>query len=83
MPIILTLPDSVGQAPVFSKANWRLEMAIALFAQEQVTLGMASQIAAIPLMEFQKTLGKRGICMHYDAAEFDDDMQHLRDRGWL
>ncbi|MEH1856310.1 MAG: hypothetical protein V7L11_32640 [Nostoc sp.] len=28
-------------------------------------------------------LTKRGICIHYDVAEFEEDLQHLREKGWL
>jgi predicted HTH domain antitoxin len=34
-------------------------------------------------IEFQQLLASRGICIHYDVAEFEADIQHLRDRGWL
>ncbi|MGL5134627.1 MAG: hypothetical protein ACRC78_19020 [Planktothrix sp.] len=28
-------------------------------------------------------IASRGICIHYDVEEFEQDIQHLRDRGWL
>lgn len=59
----------------------RTEVAIALFQRELITLGTASQIAGMHQMEFQQLIGSRGICIHYDVAEFEEDMQNLRDRG--
>ncbi len=34
-------------------------------------------------MEFQKIIGSRGVCAHYDVEEFTDDIENLRRRGWL
>ncbi|EDX83096.1 hypothetical protein S7335_274 [Synechococcus sp. PCC 7335] len=28
-------------------------------------------------------LAERGICVHYDVEDFEQDVQHLRERGWL
>ncbi len=83
MHINLKIPDEIAQCPTFSRADWLREIAISLFEQERVTLGIASQIAGIHLMEFQKIIGSRGVCAHYDVAEFADDMENLRRRGWL
>ncbi|WP_035991206.1 UPF0175 family protein [Leptolyngbya sp. KIOST-1] len=83
MKITLHIPDEISQEPTFSRANWLREIAIALFEQEHVTLEGASQIADMHLMEFQKCLGNRGNCIHYDMQEFDEDIQNLRSRGWL
>ncbi|MGF1518789.1 MAG: UPF0175 family protein, partial [Nodosilinea sp.] len=57
--------------------------AIALFEQELITLAIASQVAGLHLMEFQKLMGSRGVCVHYDVPEFEEDLQNLRNRGWL
>ncbi|PSN11206.1 hypothetical protein C7293_25145 [filamentous cyanobacterium CCT1] len=83
MKITINIPDDIAQDPAFSRANWLREIAIALFEQERVTLGGASQIADMHLMEFQKYLGHRGGCVHYDVQEFDEDLKNLRGRGWL
>ncbi|MFQ4138370.1 UPF0175 family protein [Nodosilinea sp. PGN35] len=83
MRIYLDIPDEVAQCPTFSRADWLREMAISLFEQERVTLGIASQIAGIHLMEFQKILGSRGVCVHYDVEAFTNDIENLRRRGWL
>jgi predicted HTH domain antitoxin len=83
MRINLDIPDEIAQCPTFSRADWLREMAISLFEQERVTLGIASQIAGLHLMEFQRIIGSRGVCAHYDVAEFTDDIANLRRRGWL
>jgi predicted HTH domain antitoxin len=83
MQITIDLPDNLTQTNNFNQTDWMREIAIALFQQERITLSRASKIASIDLMEFQKLISDRGICIHYDVEEFEQDVQHLRDRGWL
>jgi predicted HTH domain antitoxin len=79
MQLTLDLPDHTS----LTATELRTELAIALFQQDRVSLGSASKMAAMPIMDFQKLIGDRGICVHYDVEEFQQDVQHLRDRGWL
>ncbi|MFB2974502.1 UPF0175 family protein [Aerosakkonema sp. BLCC-F183] len=83
MQIILEIPDDIAQNTALGEADWLREIAIALFQKELITLGRASRIAQMHQIEFQKLLASRGICVHYDVEEFEQDIQHLRDRGWL
>jgi len=80
MQITLEIPDAIS---LLSESEWLREIAIALFQQELITLGRASKIARMHRIEFQKLIASRGICIHYDVEEFEQDIQHLRDRGWL
>ena len=83
MQITLNLPDSLSQTDAFNQSDWLREIAIALFQQERISLSRASKIAEMELMDFQKLLAGRGICVHYDVEEFEQDVQHLRGRDWL
>jgi len=83
MQITIDLPDDLVQTNTFNESDWLREIAIALFQQERITLSRASKIASMDLMDFQKLISDRGICVHYDVEDFEQDMQHLRDRGWL
>jgi len=83
MQITLDLPDSLTQTDTFNQSDWLREIAIALFQQERITLSRASKIAGIDLMDFQKLIADRGICVHYDVEDFEQDVQHLRDQGVL
>ena len=79
MQITIDIPDSLQ----FTEADLRTELAIALFQQDRISIGSASKIANLHVMDFQKLISDRGICVHYDVEEFQQDVQHLRDRGWL
>jgi predicted HTH domain antitoxin len=35
------------------------------------------------LIEFQREIASRGICIHYDVEEFQEDLQTLRKLGRL
>lgn len=50
MQITLEIPDHIS---VLSESEWLREIAIALFQQELITLGRASKIAGMHLIEFQ------------------------------
>ncbi len=83
MQITIDLPDNLAQTDTFNQSDWLREIAIALFQQERITLSRASKIAGMDLMDFQRLIADRGICVHYDVEDFEQDVQHLRDRGWL
>ena len=83
MQITLDLPDSLTQTDNFNQSDWLREIAIALFEQERITLSRASKIAGMDLMDFQKLIADRGIYVHYDVEDFEQDVRHLRDRGWI
>lgn len=55
----------------------RLEAAIGLYASEDVTLGQAAAIAQVSQSEFLQALGRHDVCVHYDVAEFEQDLQTL------
>jgi predicted HTH domain antitoxin len=83
MQITLNLPDNLSQTETFNQSDWLREIAIVLFQQERISLSRASKIAEMEIMNFQRLLADRGICIHYDVEELEQDVQHLRDRGWL
>jgi len=78
MQITIDLPDEVQ----VSESDLRTELAIALFQQERITLGTASQIAGLHQIDFQRLLASRGICVHYDVEDLKQDLSNLRQEGW-
>ena len=79
----LVISDEILKTSGFSEAEFMIEIAIMLFQQEKVSIGKASRIAGMNQIQFQQLLTDRGICIHYDVLEFQEDLQGLRDRGWL
>ncbi|MGD1854960.1 MAG: UPF0175 family protein [Leptolyngbyaceae cyanobacterium] len=83
MQITLNLPDNLSQTKTFTQSDWLREIAVALFQQELISLSRASKIAGMEIIAFQKLSAERGICIHYDVEDLEQDVQHLRERGWL
>ncbi|WP_017301501.1 UPF0175 family protein [Nodosilinea nodulosa] len=82
MKITLDIPDRLAESHTFSQVDWLQEVAVALFQQELVTLGTASQLAGMNQMAFQGLLYDRGISLHYDLADYQADIASLRDNNW-
>ena len=78
MQVILDLPDAIQINP----KDLRTELAVSLFQQERITLGTASQLAGFNQLEFQQLLARRGICIHYDVDDLEQDLKSLREDGW-
>jgi predicted HTH domain antitoxin len=78
MQITIDLPDNLQ----LSETDLRTELAISLFQQEKITLGTASQLTRLPQIEFQQLIASRGICVHYDVEELEQDLKSLREEGW-
>ncbi|NBD17100.1 MAG: UPF0175 family protein [Cyanobacteria bacterium] len=78
MQITINLPDALQ----ISEEDLRTELAIALFQQERITLGTASQLAGLHQIEFQRLIASRGICVHYDIEDLDQDLKSLQEESW-
>jgi predicted HTH domain antitoxin len=77
----LTISDDVLQAARMSDSELRQELAILLFQQERLTLAQASRLADMDLLRFQHLLASRGISVHYDLEDFEQDLSTLRALG--
>ncbi len=73
----LVIPDEILQATRMSTSELRQEIAILLFQKEKLTLGQASRLAEMNQLEFQHLLASRQIPVHYDVAEFEEDLKTL------
>jgi predicted HTH domain antitoxin len=79
----LVLSDEIIRASGLSESELLLEIMILLFQQYKISLGKASEILGINQIRFQRLLADRGISVHYDVDEFQEDLQHLHAKGWL
>ena len=79
----LTISDDIVRASGLSESDLLLELIVLLFQQEKLSLGKASELLGMSQIRFQKLIADRGICVHYDVAEFQEDIQHLKQKGWL
>lgn len=80
MSLSLSIPDSVVQAIRLPEKRLReemlLELAVALYAQDTLSLGKARELAGLGKYEFGCILGRRGIARHYGEEELEDDLAY-------
>lgn len=79
----LLISDEIVKASGLTEFDLLLEIMILLFQQDKISLGKASELLGISQIWFQRLLAERDICVHYDVAEFQEDLQHLQRKGWL
>ncbi|GBC95185.1 hypothetical protein HRbin16_00972 [bacterium HR16] len=75
----LIIPDEVLQAARMTEDEVKQELAILLFQREKITLGQAADLAGMSLLQFQMLLASRRIPLHYDVADFEQDLKTLRE----
>jgi predicted HTH domain antitoxin len=79
----LDIPDDLLHAARLTEQEALKELAVALFAQERLTLAQAARLAGLDRLTFQHLLAARRIPVHYDVAEFEADLETLRSLGRL
>jgi predicted HTH domain antitoxin len=75
----LVITDEILQSTRLTAAEVTQELALALFQREKLTLGQASRLAEMSQWQFQQLLGSRDIPIHYDVADFKDDLLTLQE----
>ena len=57
------------------------ELAVHLFQQEKLSFGKARELADMTVWTFQQLLGSRGIAVHYDVDDYEEDLATLEEIG--
>ncbi|MFM2176375.1 MAG: hypothetical protein RL015_473 [Verrucomicrobiota bacterium] len=70
----LDLPADLLQSARMTLDDVRLELAIALFRAERLSMGRAAELAGLAVADFQGCLASRRIGAHYDV---DDALQDV------
>lgn len=78
----LVISDDLVKASGFSENELLLEIVLMLFQQDKISLGKASELLGLHRMQFQKLISDRGICVHYDIDEFQEDLKTLEETEW-
>ncbi|HAA29702.1 MAG TPA: hypothetical protein DCE56_20910 [Cyanobacteria bacterium UBA8553] len=78
----LVVSDDIVKASGLTERELLLEIVIILFQQDKISLGKASELIGMHRMQFQKLLTDRGICVHYDVPEFQEDLKTFQKTGW-
>ena len=77
----IVISDDILQAARMSEEELKQEIAILLFQKNKLTLAQASRVAGLSRLQFQHLLASRQILVHYDVAEFEEDLKTLEEMG--
>lgn len=81
--IPIEIPREVIHATRMTPQELRRELAIYLFQQGKLSFGKAREMAGMTVWAFQQLLGSRGIPVHYDVEDYEEDLATLRELGRL
>ena len=79
----VVIPDEILQTAGMTEAEVKQELALLLFQKEKLSLGQASALAGMNQFQFQRLLASRQIPIHYEVADFEQDLKTLRERRRL
>ena len=81
--ISVEIPRAVLNATHMTPEELRQELAIHLFEQGRLSFGKAREMARMTVWDFQQTLGVRGVSVHYDLQDYEEDLAALEGLGRL
>jgi predicted HTH domain antitoxin len=81
--VALQVPREIVHATRMTPQELTRELAIYLFQQGKLSFGKAREMADMNVWTFQQLLGSRGIPVHYDVEEYEEDLATLRALGRL
>ena len=79
--ISIEIPREIIHATRMTPQELKCELAIYLFQQGKLSFGKAREMAGMTVWSFQQLLGSRGIPVHYDLGEYEEDLATLKELG--
>jgi len=73
----LVISDEILQSAPMSENEFMQEIVLMLFRQNQLSIGKASRILGMHLIQFQHLFASRDIGVHYDVADFKEDLNTI------
>jgi len=77
----VVIPDDLVQASGMSEAELFQEIVLMLFEQKKISIGKASNLLGMNLIQFQHLIASREICIHYDSDDLKADVATLKRLG--
>jgi len=74
----MVISEDIVKASGLSEKELILELIILLFQRKKISIGKASQLAQMPLLQFQHELAIRKIPIHYDESDLEIDLKNLQ-----
>ena len=81
--ISIEIPREIVHATRMTPKELQRELAVYLFQQGKLSFGKAREMADMTVWAFQQFLGVRGVPVHYDVQEYEQDLAVLKECGRL
>ena len=81
--ITLEIPRDVLHTTRMRPEELKYELALSLFQQGKLSFGKAREMVGMTAWAFQLLLGSRGIPIHYDVSDYEEDITALQALGHL
>jgi predicted HTH domain antitoxin len=81
--ISIEIPREVVHVTQMTPQELRRELALYLFQQGKLSFGKAREMTGMSVWAFQQLLGSRGIPVHYDVEDYEEDWATLKELGRL
>ncbi len=79
--VTIEIPREILHATRMTPEEIRCELALHLFQQGKISFGKAREMARMNTWTFQQLLGSRGISVHYDLQDYEEDLTTLKELG--
>jgi predicted HTH domain antitoxin len=79
--VSIEIPREVLHVARMTPEELRQELAVHLFQQGKLSFGKAREVAGTTAWAFQQLLGGRGIPVHYDVEDYEQDLKTLKELG--
>lgn len=81
----ISIPDITAKALGYKESEMenhlKKEMAVYFFQRKLLSFGQARQLAEMPVWDFLDLLRERKISLHYDTAEYENDLKIIQEIG--
>lgn len=79
----IEIPREIMRSTRMTPQEMKRDLAILLFQQGKLSFGKAREMAGMTAWTFQQLLGSRGVPVHYNVEEYEEDLQTLKELGRL
>ena len=83
LTVAIEIPREILHAARMTPEEMKQELAIALFQLGKLSFGKARELTGMTVWAFQQLLGSRGIAVHYEMADYEEDLATLKALGRL
>ena len=79
--LTIEVPRYLLRAARVTPDELKVELAVQLYQQRRLSIGLARELAGMSLWEFRQLLASRRISPHYDVADLDEDLLTWQELG--